>query len=154
MPKQSKQTDNTGKSRVILKFLYQSTSFKNIIKLCLKSCMLHSSLYNDTIVHGRKHTYPQQEKQINKKKKKKRENSEIPHSGQDSRGSPNCKSCVSILGASQMVQWVKNTPTMQKTQEVQVRSLGKEDPLEESLATHSSILFFFFLNFILFLNFT
>ena len=27
MPKQSKQTDNTGKSRVILKFLYQSTSF-------------------------------------------------------------------------------------------------------------------------------
>ena len=70
MPKQSKQTDNTGKSRVILNFLYQSTSFKNIIKLCLKSCMLHSSLYNDTIVHGRKHTYPQQEKQINKKKKK------------------------------------------------------------------------------------
>ena len=27
MPKQSKQTDNTGKSCVILKFLYQSTSF-------------------------------------------------------------------------------------------------------------------------------
>ena len=39
-----------------------------------------------------------------------------------------------------MVQWVKNTPTMQKTQEGQVRSLGQEDPLEEDLATHSSIL--------------
>ena len=71
---------------------------------------------------------------------KKRENSEIPHSGQDSRGSPNCKSCVSIFGASLVVQWVKNTPTMQKTQEGQVQSMGQEDPLEEGLATHSSIL--------------
>ena len=70
MPKQSKQTDNTGKSRVILKFLYQSTSFKNIIKLCLKSCMLHNSLHNDTIVHGRKHIYPQQERRMNKKSEK------------------------------------------------------------------------------------
>ena len=32
---------------------------------------------------------------------------------------------------------VKNLPTMQKTQ---VWSLGQEDPLEESMATHSSIL--------------
>ena len=39
-----------------------------------------------------------------------------------------------------MVQWVKNTPTMQKTQEGQVQSMGQEDPLEEGLATHSSIL--------------
>ena len=70
MPKQSKQTDNTGKSRVILKFLYQSTSFKTIIKLCLKCCMLHNSLHNDTIVCGKKHTYPQQEKQMNKKREK------------------------------------------------------------------------------------
>ena len=69
MPKQSKQTDNTGKSCVILKFLYQSTSFKSIIKLCLKCCMLHNSLHNDTVVHGRQHTYPQQEKQIKKKKR-------------------------------------------------------------------------------------
>ena len=29
---------------------------------------------------------------------------------------------------------------MQETQEVQVRSLGQEDPLEEGTATHSSIL--------------
>ena len=29
---------------------------------------------------------------------------------------------------------------MQETQEVQVRSLGQEDPLEEGMATHSSIL--------------
>ena len=35
---------------------------------------------------------------------------------------------------------VKNLPAMQKTQETQVRSLGWEDPLEEGMATHSSIL--------------
>jgi len=29
---------------------------------------------------------------------------------------------------------------MQETQETQVQSLGQEDPLEESMATHSSIL--------------
>ena len=29
---------------------------------------------------------------------------------------------------------------MQETQEVQVRSLGQEDPLEEKMATYSSIL--------------
>ena len=29
---------------------------------------------------------------------------------------------------------------MQKTQEMQVRSLGQEDPLEEGMATHSNIL--------------
>jgi len=32
---------------------------------------------------------------------------------------------------------VKNPPAMQKTW---VRSLGREDPLEDSMATHSSIL--------------
>ena len=31
-------------------------------------------------------------------------------------------------------------PAMQETQETRVRSLGREDPLEESMATHSSIL--------------
>ena len=36
-----------------------------------------------------------------------------------------------------MAQTVKHLPTMQKTQ---VRSLGQEDPLEEEMATHSSIL--------------
>ena len=35
---------------------------------------------------------------------------------------------------------VKNLPAMQETQETQVRSLGLEDPLEEEMATHSSIL--------------
>ena len=36
-----------------------------------------------------------------------------------------------------MAQQEKNPPAMQETQ---VRSLGWEDPLEESLATHSSVL--------------
>ena len=39
-----------------------------------------------------------------------------------------------------MAQTVKNPPTMQETQEMRVRSLGQEDPLEEIMATHSSIL--------------
>ena len=39
-----------------------------------------------------------------------------------------------------MAQWVKDTPTMQETEEKWVRSLGWEDPLEEEMATHSSIL--------------
>ena len=39
-----------------------------------------------------------------------------------------------------MAQQVKNLPAMHETQETWVRSLGQEDPLEESMATHSSIL--------------
>ena len=39
-----------------------------------------------------------------------------------------------------MVQEVKNLPAMQETQEMQVQSLGSEDPLEKEMATHSSIL--------------
>ena len=35
---------------------------------------------------------------------------------------------------------VKNLPAIQKSQEMQVPSLGQEDPLEEGMATHSSIL--------------
>ena len=35
---------------------------------------------------------------------------------------------------------VKNLPAMQETQETWVRSLGWEAPLEEEMATHSSIL--------------
>ena len=35
---------------------------------------------------------------------------------------------------------VKNLPTMHEPQEMWVRSLGQEDPLEESMATHSSII--------------
>ena len=36
-----------------------------------------------------------------------------------------------------MAQIVKNPPAMQETQ---VQSLGQEDPLEEGMAAHSSIL--------------
>ena len=35
---------------------------------------------------------------------------------------------------------VKSLPAMQELQETQVRSLGREAPLEEEVATHSSIL--------------
>ena len=35
---------------------------------------------------------------------------------------------------------VKNSLAMQEMPEMQVRSLGQEDPLEEEMATHSSIL--------------
>ena len=35
---------------------------------------------------------------------------------------------------------VKNLPAMQEPQEMWVRSKGLEDPLEEGMATHSSIL--------------
>ena len=44
------------------------------------------------------------------------------------------------MGASQMTQWVKNLPAMSETQETRVQSLGREDPLEEVMPTHSSIL--------------
>ena len=35
---------------------------------------------------------------------------------------------------------VKNPPAKQETQEMWVRSLGQEDPLEKGVATHSSTL--------------
>ena len=38
-----------------------------------------------------------------------------------------------------MIQWVKNLPAIQETQEKWVGSLGWEDLLEEVMATHSSI---------------
>ena len=44
------------------------------------------------------------------------------------------------LGVSLMAQVVKNPPAMQETQETWIRFLGQEDPLEEGMATHSSIL--------------
>ena len=37
--------------------------------------------------------------------------------------------------ANLVCQWVKNPPAMQETQEMRVRSLGQEDPLEEGMAT-------------------
>ena len=39
-----------------------------------------------------------------------------------------------------MVQQVKNPPAVQETQETRVWSLGQEDPLEEGMVTHSTIL--------------
>ena len=39
-----------------------------------------------------------------------------------------------------MVQLVKNPPAMQGTQEINFQSPGGEYPLEEEMATHSSIL--------------
>ena len=39
-----------------------------------------------------------------------------------------------------MAQAVKNPPAIQETQETWVRSLGREDILEEEMAKHSSIL--------------
>ena len=44
---------------------------------------------------------------------------------------------VCIIWASLVAQSVKNLPAMQETW---VRSLGWEDPLEEGMVTHSSIL--------------
>ena len=44
---------------------------------------------------------------------------------------------MGLCGASLVAQLVKNLPTMQETW---VRSLAREDPLEEGMATHSSIL--------------
>ena len=45
--------------------------------------------------------------------------------------------CAIDSGTSLVVQMVKRLSTMQETQ---VRSLGWEDPLEEGMSTHSSIL--------------
>ena len=42
--------------------------------------------------------------------------------------------------ASLVAQMVKRLPTMQEMKETRVRSLGREDPLEEGMATSSNIL--------------
>ena len=42
-----------------------------------------------------------------------------------------------LYGASQVAQWINNLAAMQETW---VESLGREDPLEQGMATHSSIL--------------
>ena len=41
---------------------------------------------------------------------------------------------------SQVAQWKRTRLSMQDTQDIQIRSLGWEDPLEKEVATHSSIL--------------
>ena len=38
-----------------------------------------------------------------------------------------------------MVQWVKSLPPVQEMRETWVQSMSREDPLEEEMATHSSI---------------
>ena len=44
-----------------------------------------------------------------------------------------------MIRASQVVQWWKICLPIQETQEMWVWSLGQKDPLEEEMATHSSI---------------
>ena len=44
---------------------------------------------------------------------------------------------TSVVSASLVAQMVKNLPAVQQ---MQVRSLGQEDPLEKGMATHSSVL--------------
>ena len=43
------------------------------------------------------------------------------------------------VGASLVAQMVKNLSAMQEPQEMVVRYLGREDSLEEEMATHPSI---------------
>ena len=43
-------------------------------------------------------------------------------------------------GASQVAPGEKNQPAKEETQEMRVRSLGWEDPLQEGMASHSSVL--------------
>ena len=39
-----------------------------------------------------------------------------------------------------MAQWEKNLSSVQETQEMRVRSLGQDDPVEEKMVTHISTL--------------
>ena len=48
-----------------------------------------------------------------------------------------CTGCGREIDASLVAQTAKNLPALQETQ---VRILGREDALEEGMATHSSIL--------------
>ena len=47
---------------------------------------------------------------------------------------------LSFSSSAPIARWVKNLPALQETCQTQVQSLGREDPLEEQTATHSSIL--------------
>ena len=67
--------------------------------------------------------------------------------GLPSMGSHRVRHDWSDLAAAAVLNWgfpsgsaVKNLPVMQELQEIQVQSLGQEDPLEKGMATHSSIL--------------
>ena len=48
--------------------------------------------------------------------------------------------CQALKGASQAAQWYRIRLSMQEMQDMQVQSLGQEDPLEWEMATHSSTL--------------
>ena len=48
---------------------------------------------------------------------------------------------VKISGTSQVIQWKRICLLMQEMLEMQVQSLGQEDPLEQQMATHSSVVF-------------
>ena len=55
-----------------------------------------------------------------------------------------CSKCLApskgwIQQTSPVAQQVKHLPAVQKIEETRVRFLGQEDPLEEEMATHSSI---------------
>ena len=47
---------------------------------------------------------------------------------------------LGVKWASPVAQRYKNPPAMQEPHETWVQFLGQEDPLEEGMATHSSIL--------------
>ena len=55
-------------------------------------------------------------------------------------GSPDGERWPRFYGASLMAQWVKNLPTTQEALETLAQPLGREDPLEKAMATHSSVL--------------
>ena len=62
--------------------------------------------------------------------------------GEHVSSAPYCRCCVfmvsySHIQASLVAQMVKNLPAMQETR---VQPLGREDPLEKDMATHSSTL--------------
>ena len=47
------------------------------------------------------------------------------------------ESLMEIMKASQLSQWVKNSPAMQETHETPVQALGWEDLLEEDMVNYS-----------------
>ena len=55
----------------------------------------------------------------------------------DSSADSYLNNCLHTSGASLVAQRLKHLPAMQETW---VQSLGREDPLEKEMATHSSIL--------------
>ena len=51
----------------------------------------------------------------------------------------NFNNLLCAVWAFQVAQWEKIHLPMQEIQEMQVRSLGQEDPLQKEIATHSTI---------------